>query len=371
MKADGHEVEFFVQAVGAVENHDCVKPTQMKLSWLGKIIDRRLKKKYDASTYESKLVDRFLPSFWWMRKAIKKCKPDVVIMRYRMPSNLIANLACKTLGIKVRILYNQTGLYTKKNEKLSWKKKLVFSFFPKVRATTVQIHDVFDLKYHKDEHHILPHDYFLPYVHEPNPKAENRSYFKDGMLNILDVGKYRPYKNHFVLVDAVKLLKERNELENIRFTILGQASVPEEIEYYENLKKHAQECGVTEYITFRTQIPYREMMALYYENDVFILTSREEQASISILEAMANGVVPISTNLNGTAHYIKEGKTGFFFKTNEPESLAEQIKYLSDNRDTIPTLGKNGYNDIKENYMYKNYKEALSEILKKEFGVTL
>ena len=369
--ADGHEVAFFVQARGTVEDHSVVIPTQMKLSWLGKLIDRYLKKKYDASTYESKLVDRYLPSLFWMIKEIKKFSPDVVILRYRVPSNLIVNMACALLGIKVRILYNQTGQYTHKSQTLSWKKKLWFSLFPKVRMTTVKIHDVFDLKYRADEHHILPHDYFLPYVHDPNPEAEGRSYFKDGMLNILDVGKYRPYKNHFVLVNAVKVLKERDELKDIRFTILGQASVPEEIKYYEDLQKHAAECGVSEYITFRTHIPYSEMMKLYYDNDVFILTSKEEQASISILEAMANGVVAVSTNLNGTAHYITEGSDGFFFKTDEPESLAEVIKYISDNRDRVPTWGQAGLASIKDNYTYKNYKAALSEVLQKEYGVTL
>ena len=371
LKADGHEVEYFVQARGTVEDHSVVVPKQMKLSLLGRLIDRRLKKKYDASTYESKLVDSFVPSLWWMIREVRRYRPDVVIMRYRMPSNLVVNLACKLCGIKVRILYNQTGLYTHKSEKLSFKKKLVFSLFPKVRMTTVKIHDVFDLKYRGDEFHILPHDYFLPYVHEPNPEAEKRSYFKEGILNILDVGKYRPFKNHFVLVNAIKILKDREELKDIHFTILGQASVPEEIKYYEDLQKHAAECGVSEFITFRTHIPYSEMMKLYYDNDVFILTSKEEQASISILEAMANGVVAVSTNLNGTAHYITEGSDGFFFKTDEPESLAEVIKYISDNRDRVPEWGHNGLESIKANYTYKNYKAALSEVLEKEFGVTL
>ena len=92
--------------------------------------------------------------------------------------------------------------------------------FPKVRMTTVKIHDGFDLKYRGDQFHILPHEYFLPYVHDPNPAAEDRGYFKDGVLNVLDVGKYRPYKNHFVLVNAVKVMKDRGDLtDDIHFTI--------------------------------------------------------------------------------------------------------------------------------------------------------
>lgn len=368
---DGHEVEFYVQAQGAVEDHTYTVPKKMKLSLIGKLIDKRLKKKYDASTYESKLTDRFLPSLWWLVKEVKRYKPDVAILRYRVPSNLVLNLACKLAGVKVRILYNQTGLYTHKNHKNSLLKRLYFKCFPGVRMTTVKIHDVFDLKYHAEDHHILPHDYFLPYVYEPDPESEGRSYFKNGILNVLDVGKYRPYKNHFVLVRAVKVLKDRDALKDIHFTILGQAKVEEELKYLDDLKKLAEELEISEYITFRTQIPYSEMKKAYGENDVFILTSLEEQASITILESMSYGLVPISTNLNGTAHYIKEGETGFFFTTDKPETLADTLQHISENRDMIPVWGKNGYEDIKANYMYKNYKAALSEVLQKEFGVTL
>ena len=99
LQADGHEVEFMVQARGMAEDHSVLVPTQMKLSLLGKLIDRRLKKKYDETTYESMLVERFIPSLWWTYREVKRYKPDVVIMRYRMPSSLVVNLACKLAGV--------------------------------------------------------------------------------------------------------------------------------------------------------------------------------------------------------------------------------------------------------------------------------
>ena len=56
---------------------------------------------------------------------------------------------------------------------------------------------------------------------------------------------------------------------------------------------------------------------------------------------------------------------------NDETNRSALIKYISDNRDKVPEWGRNGYNDIKENYMYKNYKAALSEVLDKEYGVKL
>ena len=110
-------------------------------------------------------------------------------------------------------------------------------------------------------------------------------------------------------------MKDKGWLKDIRFTILGQAGAPEEKQYMADLQTYIDENGIGEYVTLRTHIPYNQMRALYLENDVFILTSKEEQASIAILEAMADGLCAISTNLNGTAHYITEGSDGFFFET--------------------------------------------------------
>lgn len=368
---DGHEVYYLVQSIGISEDHTYVQPRQMKSSVLSKIISKFLKKLYDKHEYESKMINHFIPSFFWMRKNIKDISPDVVILRDRIPSSLEANFACKTLGIKTVILYNQTGLYANKNKKDSFLKKIICSLFPRVRMTISYINDINEMKHHKSDLYIKDHEYFIPYVGTPNTAAQDRKYFKDGLLNVLDVGKYRPYKNHYVLVDAVKLLHNEGKLDKIRFTILGQAASDIENKYFYDLKKYIEDNGLTALITLRKNIPYSEMESLYLDNDVFVLTSLVELASVSILETMSNALVPVSTSCNGTACYIKEGKTGFIFQTNDPKSLADTISYLSDNRDMIPEWGHNGYQDIKENYMFDNYKKALSELLYKEFGMNL
>jgi len=367
----GHRVSYIVQTVGANEDHSFLVPERMKLSWFGKLVDRHYKRKLDETAYESKMTENTYPSFWWMLRRIKAIKPDVVILRYRTPATLTANMVCKLLGIKAVILYNQTALYTRKDKKTSFKQKIIFALLPKVRTTTVEVSDVFELKYHRDEMYIKEHDHFLPYIFTVTPEAENRSYFKDGMLNILDVGKYRPYKNHFVLARAVKVMKDKGWLSDIRFTILGQAGAPEEKKYMADLQKYIDDNGIGEHIVLRTHIPYNQMRQLYLDNDVFILTSKEEQASITILESMGNAIMPITTNVNGTASYIKEGETGFFFETDNEENLAELFKYISDNRDRVPEWSRNGYEDIKANYSFANYNKALSGVLQKEFGIKL
>ena len=71
------------------------------------------------------------------------------------------------------------------------------------------------------------------------------------------------------------------------------------------------------------------MSKLYAEHDILILPSKNEAASVSIIEAMANSVLIISTNQNGTASYIEDGVTGLIFESGNAYDLASKIEYIT------------------------------------------
>lgn len=368
----GHEVFYLVQAVGTTEDHSIIKPTPMKLSLMGRLIKRHVNKKYDRPTAESKMIDHFVPSFFSVFKTIKSIKPDVVILRDRIPSTVLANLSCKLLGIKPVVLYNQNPLYSRRDKKPDLLHRIVFAMMPKVRFTISYIRNIYDLTEYRDDLYVKDHEYFVPYVCPLNDKARDRSYFgEDGTLRILCTGKFRPYKNHRVLVDAVDIMRRNGRLNKISVTVLGQMSCDEEKEYFNDLDAYIKEKGVDDVITLRSNIPYKEMAGLYQSHDVYTLTSLNELASISILEAMGNALVPVSTSSNGTACYITEGENGLIFRTNDPNSLAEKLCELSENRDRIPKMAASGYRYMQENCMFENYYKALCDLLENEFSLKL
>ncbi|MBQ7160317.1 MAG: glycosyltransferase family 4 protein [Clostridia bacterium] len=368
----GHEVFYLVQSVGASEDHSFVEPRKMELSLFGKIRKKRLEKKFDAPTVESRMISNFIPSCRSIRRYVKEVKPDIVILRDRIPSTLKANFICRRKGIKTIILYNQTELYVNKNKKNSPLQRIVFALMPKVRYTISKYHDFYDPVERPDELCVKPHEYFVPYVCPPEPGADERGYLgENGEVRLLCVGKYRPYKNQQVLIRALSLIKERGKIDKVRLTLIGQAVVPEEHEYLEATKMLVAGLGLEEAVEFRKSVPYSEMADVYRQNDVMILPSKDELASISVLESMSHAVLPISTNKNGSAFYITEGETGLVFRTDDPASLADCIERLIDNPADIPRMGKAGYEYLKHNCMYENYRDALGELLEKEFSVKL
>lgn len=368
----GHEVFYLVQTIGVSEDHTYVTPYQMKPSLLGKLVRALILKKHDKTTAETKMIHHFIPTFASVFGYIKRIKPDIVILRDRIPSTICANIACKLLGIKPVVLYNQTSLYSRRDKKQGLGRKLVFALMPKVRYTVTYIRNIYDLTEHKDDLYIKDHEYFIPYVCPLNKAAENRSYFgPDSTVRILCMGKYRSCKNHRIVVDAIALLRERGLLGRVSVTILGQVFHKEEEEYFNNLAAYVKEKGVDDIITLRRNIPYSEMPGLYQAHDIYILPSITELASISILEAMGNALVPISTSYNGTACYITEGENGFIFRNNDVESLAGHINTLLSDTQKIPVMAKAGYRYMKENCGFDNYYSGLSQLFEKEFSISL
>lgn len=370
----GHKVEFLVQYRGKIEDYSLVEPHMMKKSLFLSFVYKILEHKYDANSLEKIKIRFYIPSAIDLFKKINEFRPDVVILRDRNFTSMFSYFICKILNIKYILIYNQSPLYiSKTNQSIGFLKRNIKElardiFFPKVRITPVYTNNIRDFKVNREKYYSKKHEYFVPFIAEVKKATMKRKYCINGKINILDVGKYRDYKNHYVLVDAISLLKSR---ENLKVTIVGQVANEEEQRYFDDLKKYIQSKGLSDKITLLKNIKYNKMYELYLNHDVFVLTSKREVASIAVLEAMANGLVTVSTDANGTASYIEEGKCGYLFRTMDTKDLASKIEKIISNKSNIEIMGRNAYQNIKENYSFNNYYSALGNVLKKEFGVII
>ncbi|MDW5298976.1 MAG: glycosyltransferase family 4 protein [Sedimentibacter sp.] len=368
---NGHKVNFFVQSFGATEDHSLVSPILMQESFVSKFINRIIKCINNGNINKDSNLSIlfFFPSFIWLYKNIKDFKPDVVVFRNRNLTTLVGNIICKVLKIKARILYNQTELYSGNNKRTDIKEyflSIIKTFlFPSVRITPVLFSD---FKNKNKNKRISPQDYFVPFINEVDESALNRKYFKSDKINILDVGKYRDYKNHFLLVDAIKHLRNP---QNLKVTIIGQISSEQEENYFSNLQEYIKSKKLEQVIHLRKNVEFKCMSNIYRENDIFILTSKKEVASISILESMANGLVTISTDSNGTASYILEGVNGYIFKTMDSISLSSIINKLISNQSLIERMGRKGMDVIMNSYSFDEFYSAFNNVLETEFELSL
>ncbi|MBV6396428.1 MAG: D-inositol-3-phosphate glycosyltransferase [Anaerolineales bacterium] len=78
----------------------------------------------------------------------------------------------------------------------------------------------------------------------------------------------------------------------------------------------------------------------YRAADVFVLASRTEGMSNSLLEAMASGLPALASNVGGAADLIEDGRNGYLFETGNPLHLSEKILALLDREADWQDMGK-------------------------------
>lgn len=110
-------------------------------------------------------------------------------------------------------------------------------------------------------------------------------------------------------------------------------------------------------------------LAEYFkENDVFILPSKFESFSIATIEAMGSSLVPVVTKSSGISEIIEDGVNGYLFDFNDPDSLANILEQINNNRELLVKIGSKAHHSVKNLSWYevaKQYSNILSNPMSK------
>lgn len=134
------------------------------------------------------------------------------------------------------------------------------------------------------------------------------------------------------LLNVCKNLKNRG--------VLFVLSIAGDGEGLERFKNDAINLGVSENITFMGRLNSDEMMDFWQQQDICVLTSDSEGRSISLLEGMGCGTVPVVTDVSGVREEVTCGYNGFYVPVGNMDKMEERIVFLYENRDSLPIWGK-------------------------------
>jgi glycosyltransferase involved in cell wall biosynthesis len=98
--------------------------------------------------------------------------------------------------------------------------------------------------------------------------------------------------------------------------------------------------------------------------DIFVRPSLSEGLGNSFLEAMAMRVPVIGTPVGGIPDFLKDGETGWFCKVKDPQSIAEKINYILDekNQAEVERVVENAYKLVTEKYTWPKIAEQMNTI---------
>jgi glycosyltransferase involved in cell wall biosynthesis len=97
-------------------------------------------------------------------------------------------------------------------------------------------------------------------------------------------------------------------------------------------------------VCFHPRVPHAQMATKWLEHDIFIQTSDFEGTSVSMLEAMAHGVVPVVTAASsGVADVIHPQDNGFVVPVGDMAAMARVIAQLAVDQRLLADTGQAAY----------------------------
>lgn len=148
-----------------------------------------------------------------------------------------------------------------------------------------------------------------------NFKIENK-------LKFITIGSLIHRKGFDLLIDAfskLNLSKDRWEL-----VIIGKG------EEFDNLRKRINYLGLQDNIYLLGQKTKEQIIELFKDSNIFVLSSRKETFGVVYAEAMMMGLPVIATICGGPEEFVRE-TDGLLVPVDDVDALADAIKYMFEN----------------------------------------
>lgn len=175
---------------------------------------------------------------------------------------------------------------------------------------------------------------------------------------VIAAGRLTAQKGFDILLDIWKILKEKYDNSKIwSLDIYGEG------EDRDSLEKMIKENNLQEYVSL--QGVSNNMLESYAKGSIFALSSRYEGFSLVLLEAMSNGLVPVSFDCKQGPNEIMTRDTGYLIPQYDKELYAEKLYYLMTNEDVRMRMSEKcriRANEYDENKIIKEWAELFEKL---------
>jgi colanic acid/amylovoran biosynthesis glycosyltransferase len=173
--------------------------------------------------------------------------------------------------------------------------------------------------------------------------------------NLLEV------KGHTYLLEATKLLKERNT--SVQVDVAGEGPLRD------NLARKARELGLNEQVTLLGAVPHEELLERLETGvwdmlalpSIVVTSDEQEGIPVALIEAMGRRVPVVSTTTGGITELLGD-IPGSLVPPKNPSALAEAIERLIREPELRNRLVDAGYKRVEENFAIE---KVVSELVQR------
>uniref|UniRef100_A0A8C6FIU7 Alpha-1,3/1,6-mannosyltransferase ALG2 n=1 Tax=Moschus moschiferus TaxID=68415 RepID=A0A8C6FIU7_MOSMO len=185
----------------------------------------------------------------------------------------------------------------------------------------------------------------------------------------LSINRYERKKNLTLALEALVKLRGRltsQDWDKVHLIIAGgyDERVLENAQYYQELKKMAQQSDLSQYVTFLRSCSDKQKISLLRGCTCVLYTPSNEHFGIVPLEAMYMQCPVIAVNSGGPLESIVHCVTGFLCDP-DPEHFSEAIEKFIHEPSLKATMGLAGRNRVKEKFSPEAFTEQLYQYVTK------
>lgn len=285
-----------------------------------------------------------IKAYFEIKKLLKDLKPDILHLN-SSKAGVVGAIAGKNAGVK-KIIYTVHGFVF--NEPLPWWKKMFYLWAEKISARSkhkiicvsefdkqVGLKNKIGAKKLITIHNGIKNLKFLDSL-----QARQELNLPENKKIIGTIANFYPTKGLTYLISAAKIVKQ--QFPGVIFAIIGDGQLRQALE----AQIEQQELKNDFILLGRRENAYQYLSIF----DIYVVSSVKEGLPYSVLEAMAAGLPTVTTKVGGIPEIIDNNKNGILIEPKNPQSLADAIIKLIENKNLASQLASQAKLNVAEKF---------------------
>lgn len=175
--------------------------------------------------------------------------------------------------------------------------------------------------------------------------------------NLLWVRAFHEIYNAPLALKLVHKLKE--DFPDVKLTMVG----PDKDGTMEICKNLSKELNIDKNVNFTGKLSKEDWRNLAQDHDIFINTTNVDNLPVSVIEALALGLVTISTNVGGIPFLIEDNINGFLVNPDSLDEMYKKIILVLENDEISERISLTARNSVQK-FDWANIREDWDLLLK-------
>ncbi len=165
------------------------------------------------------------------------------------------------------------------------------------------------------------------------------------------------YNNELIMKSLAPLVREGKV--EITFTNFGSLAG--------KFRRQTYDIAGDKGVRFYDKMPRGEFLSFVVEHDIYLSASTIDSSPVSLIEAMALGLLPIVADNPGVREWLTP-ESGYLFKQHDPEDLLTLISQLLESQDPHHEMRRRNLGRVKRDALFENNVAEEISIMKELSG---